>query len=540
MIKPIRLPERTPWLIVALIGVPVFIGALDLTIISAVLPAVVLDLEVPLQTGLDDAAWAVSGYLLAYTISMTFMGRVSDLIGRRRVYLICLVIFMLGSWFVAVADYGPTDLVIRVARRWFAARPDRSGVALALLIAGRAVQALGAGAMVPVSMALVGDIFPPGRRAQPLGVIGAVDTAGWVIGHLYGGLMVQIVSWRVLFWLNIPICLLALGLIAWALGAVRESRPGVRFDFAGALAITLSLVALNVGLGANTEVPVGTPVSFEELAALPDYAVPMLIVSAVLLGLFVLVEGRTDHPLLNLALLRDRNFSSASFANLFVGFCLMIGLVSVPILVNGLRAETIEQGALETGLLLSALTLPMAAAAVPGGWLSSRFGFRVPAVLGLGIASVGFALVGVTWRVDVPYYLVAVEMVLIGVGLGMTISPLGTAVINAAGEHERGSASSLVIILRLIGMTVSMSSLTTFALRRSTAIMAARSGSQVFDVNQARLLFYDVTAQVLREIGWLGMIMALVGLGIALFLRGGESAAGRGLTDEGPTPIDAG
>ena len=224
MIKPIRLPERTPWLIVALIGVPVFIGALDLTIISAVLPAVVLDLEVPLQTGLDDAAWAVSGYLLAYTISMTFMGRVSDLIGRRRVYLICLVIFMLGSWFVAVADYGPTDLVIRIARRWFAARPDRSGVALALLIAGRAVQALGAGAMVPVSMALVGDIFPPGRRAQPLGVIGAVDTAGWVIGHLYGGLMVQIVSWRVLFWLNIPICLLALGLIAWAGGAIRLCR----------------------------------------------------------------------------------------------------------------------------------------------------------------------------------------------------------------------------------------------------------------------------------------------------------------------------
>src|SRR3990172_5803397 len=102
--------KTRPGLILALVCLPVFIGAIDLTIISAVLPAVIADLNIPLQTGFDDAAWAVNGYLLAYAVSMTFMGRVSDVWGRRRVYLICLVIFFAGSWWVAASGGAPAQL----------------------------------------------------------------------------------------------------------------------------------------------------------------------------------------------------------------------------------------------------------------------------------------------------------------------------------------------------------------------------------------------------------------------------------------------
>ena len=137
--RAIRPPR--PTLILALVCLPVFIGALDLTVISAVLPQVMYDLEIPLQSGLDDASWLVTGYLLAYTVTMSFMGRVSDLYGRRRVYLLCLALFAAGSAGVALAETLP----------W--------------LIVGRVVQAIGGGAMVPVSMALVGDLFPPARRA---------------------------------------------------------------------------------------------------------------------------------------------------------------------------------------------------------------------------------------------------------------------------------------------------------------------------------------------------------------------------------------
>uniref|UniRef100_UPI002ACEFC87 MFS transporter n=1 Tax=Chloroflexus sp. TaxID=1904827 RepID=UPI002ACEFC87 len=183
-----------PRITLGLVCLAIFIGAVDLTVISAALPKVMIDLRLSLDTELNRASWAVSGYLLAYTVSMTFMGRLSDLLGRRTVYLICLIIFLIGS-------------------AWVAAAPN-----LTMLIIGRVVQALGAGAMVPVSMALVGDLFPPGQRAAALGLIGAVDTAGWMVGHLYGGVLMRIFDdWRLLFWLNLPIGLVALALTWYAL-----------------------------------------------------------------------------------------------------------------------------------------------------------------------------------------------------------------------------------------------------------------------------------------------------------------------------------
>src|SRR5436190_3240915 len=180
------------WVIMALILIPVFIGALDLTIVSAILPEVLTRLNIPVDTNLGSAAWAVTGYLLAYTVSMAIMGRVSDLIGRRGVYLVCLAIFIFGSWWVATAHELPTALFNMIARQVLHQRPDLNQLTLNAVIVGRVIQALGAGAMVPVSMALVADLFPPERRAQPIGIIGASDTLGWVLGHLYGGLMVNL------------------------------------------------------------------------------------------------------------------------------------------------------------------------------------------------------------------------------------------------------------------------------------------------------------------------------------------------------------
>ena len=153
-------------LLLTLICIPIFIGALDLTVVSAILPHVIFDLEIPIQTGLDEAAWVVTGYLLAYSVAMTFMGRFSDLYGRLRVYLIALAIFALGSYLVAVADEWPSRLLMRATVLISGGRPDPSFIALRALIGARMVQAFGGGAMVPVGMALVGDLYPPGRRAR--------------------------------------------------------------------------------------------------------------------------------------------------------------------------------------------------------------------------------------------------------------------------------------------------------------------------------------------------------------------------------------
>lgn len=539
------LPVR-PWVVLALVCVPIFIGSLDLTIVSAFLPEIIIGLGLPLQTSLDDAAWVVSGYLLAYAISMTFMGRISDLVGRRGVYIACLLVFIVGSVMVATAHQWPTDTLYTLFRR-LGQRPDRESVTLLAVIIGRVVQALGAGALVPVSLALVGDLFPPNRRAQPLGVVGAVDTLGWVLGHLYGGMLVkffadhrdgfmQIINalgldwpapdWRTLFWINVPISIIGLGLTLWALRRVPMHRAAGRFDLLGTLLIAGALVALIIGLGANIEVSASTA-TFDELSQLPPYAGPVLLLALALFAGFVLVEARVKDPLIELRMFRHRNLSSGALVNLFVGFCLMIGLVSVPILVN-IRIEDasrLSDAAFQAGLLLSALTIPMALAAVPGGWLSDRVGYQKAAVTGLGLAAFGFLLIWQTWHLDLPDGIIALEMMLVGIGLGLTFSPISAAVINAADEDHRGVASALVIILRLVGMTVAVSSLTTLSLQRVTMLAAAELGPMVADPYQFVDVYARITVQVLAELGLLGAVVCgLALIPAALGLRRDDPA----------------
>ena len=536
---------RRPWLILALICIPVFIGSLDLTIVSAFLPEIIIKLELPIESVVDTAAWIVTGYLLAYTISMTFMGRVSDLIGRRRVYVACLVIFMIGSFVVAEVDpqaqRGVAGLLFNVAYRVEGVRPDAPSIALLTIIIGRVIQALGAGALVPVTLALVGDLFPAAKRAQPLGVIGAIDTLGWVLGHLYGGVMVRLFGqyaqqfsdffaslnlnwslpdWRALFWINIPVSLIALLLTWWNLRGVKQERVKGRFDFLGTILIVGALTALVLGLGANIELSSSTT-QFSDIGGLPPYALPVLSAAVVMFVLFIIVEIRVRDPLFDLRIFRRRNLSAGLATNLFVGFCLMIGLVSVPILVNIRLPDSshLSEAALQVGILLSALTVPMALAAIPGGWLSERIGYRLTTMIGLGLALIGFGLIWQTWVLDVADGLIAVEMALVGIGLGLTFSPISASVINTADQDKLGVASALVIIMRLLGMTISVSVLTAFASQRLALLAAAELGGTVVDPYAAIDVYARLTVTVLTEIGLLGALVCAVALIPAFLLR---------------------
>ncbi len=523
-----------PWLVLGLICLPIFIGSLDLTIVSAFLPEILLKLGLPIQSTLDEASWVVSGYLLAYAISMMFMGRVSDLIGRRKVYVVCLLIFVVGSILVATAHTWPTDLLYLAARR-LGQRPEKEAMTLLAIIFGRIVQALGAGALVPVSLALVGDLFPPERRAQPLGVVGAIDTLGWVLGHLYGGILVSFFAthqdtftnlfsgigwpppdWRTLFWINVPLTLIGLAFTLYALRNVPEQKAKGRFDLLGTLLIAGSLIALVVGLGGNVDVSL-SPTNLQEASSLPPLNGGVLIISLVALIGFILVESRLRDPLINLNLFKRRNLASGAIINLFIGFCLMIGLVTVPILVNVRVQDStqLSQAALQTGILLSALTVPMALAAVPGGWLSDRIGFKKTTIIGLALAVFGFGMVWQTWRLDIPDAVIAIEMVFIGVGIGLTFSPISAAVINSADEDNRGVASALVIILRLIGMTIAVAALTNFALHRINGLAAAelggpmQSGDQTMEFINA---YAGIAVRVLGELGLIGAVLCVLAL----------------------------
>jgi len=547
--QPVRtLSPMRRRLVIALILIPVFIGALDLTIVSAILPEVLTRLNIPVDTNLGAAAWAVTGYLLAYTVSMMIMGRVSDLIGRRSVYLACLVIFIVGSWWVASSSDFPTDFLNSIARQILNQPPqDLNKLTLLSVIIGRVIQAFGAGAMVPVSMALVGDLYPPEKRTGPIGVIGAIDTAGWVLGHLYGGVAVKFFNdngpalanalkplglpppnWHTLFIINVPIGIIAFVLTLVALRGLPIVRGRGRFDVVGAVLVSAALIGLSLSLGGQTDV--STTTSLRNVGQPVPFNLALLLGSVGVFVLFIVWELRIKHPLLELRLFRKRNVSAASMTNLVVGFCLMLGLVSVPLLVN-LRAEnasaaSIANAAQDSGILLSALTIPMALIAVPGGALSNRIGYRATVVGGLLLAACGLFFAGLTWSATSAPPLMALQMAIAGLGLGLTISPVATAVINDAQDHARGVASALVIILRLVGMTVAIASLTSYALARVNQMVA--EAQRAFPTNltaqAAEKLNVDAYfasgIRAINELLLIGAAACVVALIPALFLRG--------------------
>ena len=524
--------QRYPRLILALVCLPVFIGALDLTIVSAVLPDVIRSMSIEIQR-LDLAGWVVTGYFIAYAVSMTFMGRVSDLGGRRFVYLLCLAIFFAGSWLVAASPGWPARLVASL----IPATSDADLAPLYALIAGRVVQAFGAGAMVPVSMALVADLFPPEKRAVPLGVVGAIDTAGWVLGHLYGGIMVQFVSWPFLFWVNLPIVFVMFWITWWGLADL--PRPAVKggIDWVGVTLLGAALTLLNVGLGA--------PELGVESTAAPPHRTAWVVGAAVAFGLFLVSQARVRHPLLDLRIFSNRNLASASGVNLLVGFCIMVALVSVPLFINVAGGADSTTAALVTGYLLCAFTVPMALAAVPGGWLALRVGYRWSVLLGLVVAVSGFWMMS-QWQTDMAGVVVALldgasgapasavsdvafmaaGLLLAGVGIGLTMAPVSTAVINGVREGDRGMASSLVIILRLIGMSIGMSSMTSYALRRTPVISQQMLRPEdALDLEKTARVALEVVTRITSEIALIALAVAVVAAAVALLLRRGDRVA---------------
>ena len=492
-------PPRKATLTLALVCLAVFVGALDLTIVTAVLPRIMADLQVSIDTELHRAAWVISGYLLAYTISMTFMGRLSDLYGRRAAYLVCLAIFIAGSIGVAVAA-------------------TLNGV-----IGGRVVQAFGAGALVPISMALVGDLYPPERRAPALGVIAAVDTAGWMVGHLYGGVLMRAFdNWRLLFWINVPLGLAALALTWWALRGVPVSSAAGSFDWLGALLISASLAALNIGLSAGGEL--GQTDFYGERTGPPPYALPLVAAALALLVAFIWVERRARDPLLDLGLFRDRGAAAACAINALVGFALALAIANVPLFINTRLSlfnledpDILRRGAWESGWVLSAFTLSMAALAAPGGWLAARFRERVPALFGLAAALGGYLLLR-GWTATTGYPEMIAGLALTGAGLGLALSPVAATVINAAGPERRGSASALVITLRLVGMTLGISALTLWGVPRQDALRRAGAADPLA-ASDPQLFLVNVAAQVVDELFLFAAAACLLALLAALALR---------------------
>jgi MFS family permease len=459
----------------------VFLTALDQTVVVTALPSITSDLQIPLQQ-LDRAAWIISAYLLGYVIAMPLMGRISDLYGRRLVFVICLSIFGVASLFCGLATVlgDGVDITflqhigINVAAPGSIGDPSSLQPGLVWLVAARFVQAAGGGAIIPVAMAVAGDYYGERQRALALGLVGMVTETGGVLGPLYGAAIVQIFTWHMIFYLNVPLVIILIVFIVLLLkrrpADAPTTRHARRLDLPGTLLLGASLICLSLGL--SQEAVIGTAALTGTNNPAPIQNNPVLIACAIVLFLaFAVLEifierreagafGRTL-PIVEPSLFRRRAFSASSLVSLLVGAALIIAMADIPLFI-----ATVQNGsALDSGLALLRLTVMIPLGAVIGGWLCSRLTCRLTALIGLLLAAGGFWLMHL-WPIAVDLNQITTSTLICGLGFGLVIAPISTTAINAVHNYQMGMGASVVTVLRMIGMILGLAALTSWGLGR--------------------------------------------------------------------------
>jgi len=488
--------RASPTAVLAVVAFGVFVAADDLTVVSTMLRPIIGDLGIVLPDGLDDAAWIVNAYLIAYVAVMPLSGRLSDLVGRRRVYVAALALFVVGSIIIPrTTTLGP-------------------------FLAGRVLTALGGGALVPIGMAVVGDAYAEAKRARALGILGAIDTLGWVWGPLFGAVLVRYLSWQWQFHLNIPLGILGIAAAWWALAEHDHPVRRGRIDWVGAGALSVALVSLNLALLGSAEIQSVT--GLEELTGSTGEGLRWLFLVALVAAVVFLVrERRTDDPIVDFALFGGRNLAAAVAINFLVGAALVIAMVDVPLFVNVIEVD-VARSAVIAGWVLSSLTAAMAVAAYVGGRLTERSWYRPPVVTGLVLAATAFLLMGAGWQADTRYPLMAVQLGVLGLGFGLVVAPTSAAVVDGAPADRRGTAASVVVVLRLIGLSVGLSGLTAWGLHRFNQFRSQVELPPLGDPgfpDALRVAQADVTTAALAETFLAAGVVVLVALAVSLFMR---------------------
>ena len=409
MSSPVQPAPRVRLIFGALMLV-ILLASLDQTIVATALPTIVGDLG-----GLQHLSWVVTAYLLASTITGPLYGKFGDLYGRKQTLQVAIVIFLVGSMLCGIAQNMPE------------------------LISFRAVQGLGAGGLITTTIAVVGDIIPPRDRGRYQGIFGAVFGVSTVIGPLLGGFFVDHLSWRWIFYVNLPVAAVAMVVIG-AVFHTRTERVEHRIDYVGAtlLAGGLSAVVLFTSLGGTT-----FAWSSPEIAAL-------IVLGVVLLALFVFAERRATEPILPLELFRNRIFSVCAGIGFIIGLALFGSVTYLPIFLQIVKGRSPTS----SGLQLTPMMGGLLVTSIISGRLISRFGRYKPfPVAGTAVMTVGMVLLAQLGIHSSGLY-TSLSMLVLGLGLGAVMQVLVLAVQNAVDYRHMGVATSGSLLFRQIGGSI--------------------------------------------------------------------------------------
>ncbi|MGY2700862.1 MDR family MFS transporter [Nocardioides sp. HB32] len=456
--------ERGPVLLAVMLSIGLV--AIDSTILATAVPAVVADLG-----GFSQFPWLFSIYLLAQAVTVPVYAKLADLVGRKPVMLVGIGLFLLGSLLCGLA--------------W----------SMGALIAFRAVQGIGAGAVQPMSMTIVGDIYTLEERAKVQGYVASVWALSAVVGPTLGGVFTDYLSWRWIFFVNLPLGIAAF-VALWRRFEERVERQRHTIDYAGSLLLTgggiLLLLALLEG---------GVRWSWDSATSVSLFAV-----AAVLLVGFVLAERRAPEPVLPIWVFRKRVLLSAMLASLVVGV-LMMGLSSyIPLYAQ----SVLGHDALVSGLALAAMTLGWPIAASNSGRLYLTIGFRATMLIGSVIGFAGAALL-LLIDTDSSIWLLAAPCFVMGLGFGLVASPSVIAAQSSVTWQHRGVATGSTMFARSVGSAVGVAVFGAIA----NGVVASRLGRGVPDLEH---LTPDVLNPAIHAVFVASAVFALALLPVGLLM----------------------
>lgn len=496
--------ENRKWWTLGAMCLALFMVMLDNTVVNVALPSIQKDLD----TSISGLEWIVNGYTLSFAVLLAVGGRIGDIFGRRKAFVVGVIIFTIAS---TTAGFAPSNFA---------------------LVASRVLQGIGAAFMMPGTLSIITDAFPAHERGKAIGTWAGVSALALAIGPVLGGFLVEHVSWRAIFYINLPVGVLAVLAATFVVRESRDTTVGRKVDYLGVGILTVGLTTLVLALIE------GNSWGWDSTSVLA-----LIAVSVISLIIFVFTENRVTAPIIEFGLFKSRNFIGAVTTAFIISFAMMGVFFFLALYMQ----NVLGYSALEAGVRFLPTTLVIMVFSPISGRLADRIGPRWLIVVGMLLITLSLYLFstiedGSTFNDILPSFII------LGAGIGLTMSPMSTAAMNAVPRTKAGVASGVLSMFRMVGGTFGVAALGALfqseASNRLATTLGGESGltaaqrsdfahqltggvPQIEGVSQARAdqliaTGHDAFVFGLSHAMTLSVGIAMVGVLVAFFLMGGK------------------
>jgi EmrB/QacA subfamily drug resistance transporter len=492
--------ENRRWWTLGAMCFALFMVMLDNTVVNVALPSI----QREIHAGISELEWVINGYTLTFAVLIATGGRLGDIFGRRLMFLAGVIIFAITS-----------------ATAGLAQDPQ-------MLIGSRAIQGIGAALMMPATLSIITHAFPPAERGKAIGTWAGVSALALSIGPVVGGFLTEYVSWRAIFFINLPVAVAAVTVTLFAVSESRDETVDRRVDYPGVISLTASLTAIVLALIEGNSWGWSSPGVLALLGS-----------GAIGLAVFVAIELRVVAPMVEFGLFRTRQFIGSNLIAFIITFAMMGTFFFMALYMQ----DILGYSALEAGVRFLPTTMVIAVVAPIAGRLADRLGPALPMSSGLAVLAVAmFMFAGIS--PSTTYSGLLVPFVLMGIGIAMVMSPMSTAAMNSVSVQKAGGASGVLQMSRMIGASVGVAA--TGAIFQSQLGSGFDPAALASAPEQARATFVDALSSAML----LAAIVVVAGLVVSVTLvRGARANRDERPLDEvpaaaaeqgGATPLSAG